>query len=581
LSGGTQADGQSQGGDVIVRCLHKSTNHQTQWERIEELLQNALDIEASERPAYLERACAGDGELRREVDALLSKEEKARSFIETPVFAYLAGQWTEPSAASLIGQRISHYRIESLINTGGMGEVFKAQDENLPRTVALKMLPAEFTADWSRVRRFEQEAFAASKLNHPSIITIFEIIHADGAHFIVTEYVEGHTLRQLLTDPATSRPQRLSAKQAIEISNQVASALKAAHTAWITHRDIKPENLMVRGDGLVKVLDFDIAKLNEKRTSEDETGDEAALPGYSLTSGTELETIPGTVLGTASYMSPEQARGEPLDGRTDLFSLGVVPYEMITGERLFAGATRAEALQAARREQEPLPASARFDRVPKELERIVRKALRRKREERYASAGEMLDELPALKRRLENRTSRRIAGFSVLALLLVEALATIATLASRSEVWDEQILRDGHTAAARRAVFSPDGRLLVSGGEDKQVIVWDFARRERLKTFTDHTGIVNAVAFSPDGKSFATGSDDKTVIIWDAARLEKTTVLRAADPKGRADRNLAHNHADSAPEPAILVGSRVIQGRGIGDHDRESVVRQPFPDLRS
>jgi WD40 repeat protein len=196
------------------------------------------------------------------------------------------------------------------------------------------------------------------------------------------------------------------------------------------------------------------------------------------------------------------------------------------GKRLFSGATRAAALQALQGDDEPLPPNVRFGPIPNDLQRIIRRMLRRNRDERYAAAGELLDDLNKLKRRLENRTARRIAGLSALAVVVAVTLAAVAAFLSVSEVWDEQILRDGHTAAARRAVFSPDGRLLVSVGEDQQVIVWDFARRERLKTFTDHTGPVNAVAFSPDGKWFATGSEDQTVIIWDALRLEKATVLR-------------------------------------------------------
>ncbi|MFL6273992.1 MAG: WD40 repeat domain-containing serine/threonine protein kinase [Blastocatellia bacterium] len=500
---------------------------QTQWQRIEELLQKALDLEPSRRQAFLEGACAGDQRLRREVEALLGKEERARSFMETPAFAYLA----EPPAAAFIGAHINHYRIESLVGRGGMGEVYRARDENLPRTVALKMLPAECTADADRVRRFEQEASAVSKLNHPNIITIFEIIHADGARFIVSEYVEGETLRQRLTDPATDRPQRLGVRQAIDIAIQVAGALKAAHTAWIIHRDIKPENIMVRGDGLVKVLDFGIAKLGQGDepgrgdTAMERRGDVESPIAASLHRPIAVSfTMPGAVMGTASYMSPEQARGEPLDGRTDIFSLGAVLYEMVTGERLFTGATHAEAFQAVR--GGPASPHYRFEHVPKELERIIRKALRHDRDERYASAGELLGEMEALKHRLESRTSRRVAKFSALALSAVMLFAAIATLASRREVWDEQVLRDGHTAAVRRAVFSPDGRLLVSVGEDRQVIVWDFARRERLATFTDHTDWVTAVAFSPDGKRFATGGFDRTVIVWDAVKLKKETVLR-------------------------------------------------------
>ncbi|HKQ06252.1 MAG TPA: protein kinase [Blastocatellia bacterium] len=517
---------------------------QTQWQRIEELLQEALDLEPGRRQAFLESACAGDARLRREVETLLGKEERARSFMETPAFAYLA---TERAAVSLTGAHVSHYRVESLVGRGGMGEVYRARDENLPRTVALKMLPAEFTADADRVRRFEQEAFTASKLNHPNIITIFEILHIEGSHFIASEYVEGQTLRQRLTEPATNKRLRLSVGQAIDIAIQVASALKAAHTAWIIHRDIKPENIMVRADGLVKVLDFGIAKLGQgggetgrwgdaamgrqgERGRQGDSGTIAASPLRPIAPSSPHSiaasfTVPGAVMGTASYMSPEQARGEPLDGRTDIFSLGAVLYEMVTGERLFTGATRAEALQAARGGPAAAP-HYRFEHVPKELERIIRRALRQDRDQRYASAGEMLVELESLKHRLENRTSRRVAKFSALALLAVMLLAGVATLASRNEVWDEQVLRDGHTAAVRRAVFSPDGRLLVSVGEDKQVIVWDFARRERLATFSDHTDWVSTVAFAPDGKRFATGSYDRTVIVWDAIKLQKEAVLR-------------------------------------------------------
>ena len=499
-----------------------------QWEQVEDLLQRTLDLEPRERAAFLDRNCADDPDLRSKIEALLAHETDAKSFLESPAVAHIAEQFidypqTPPS-------QIGRYRIEARIGEGGMGEIYRARDEALRRTVAIKTLPAEFTSDRERVQRFEQEAFAASRLNHPNIITIFEITHADETHFIVEEYVEGQTLRELLTDPQTQKPRKLEVEKALEISIQIAEALKAAHTAWIIHRDIKPENIMIRDDGLVKVLDFGIAKLGEQELVPRSTATlrSTAIPPKD---GAPNLTIPGAIMGTASYMSPEQARGEQLDGRTDLFSLGLVLYEMVVGERLLSGKTRAEVTKATEGTGEILPMNVRFGRTPRELQRIIRKMLRRNRDERYASASDLLDDLRKLKRRIESRSARRIIGVSAVAAVITMTLAVVAAFLSVSEVWEENILRDGHTAAVRRAVFSPDGRLLVSAGEDKQVIVWDFERRERLTTFNDHSDWVGALAFAPDGKRFATAGYDRTVIVWDALNLRKEAVLRGHQSK--------------------------------------------------
>ncbi len=472
--------------------------------QIDEILQAAIDVKLDERAAFLGAACGGDQELRREVESLLSLEAAAEEFIETPA------RIGNPRAP-LAGQRISHYLIEAQIGVGGMGEVWKARDETLRRVVALKMLPAEFTADPERVRRFEQEARAASALNHPNIITIYEIIHANGAHFIATEFVEGRTLRRMLTDQQSGQPRPIEIAEAIEIAIQIASALKAAHTAWIIHRDIKPENIMIRNDSLVKVLDFGIAKVGERVIADRHSNTSLQIPDSPLpTPHSPLPTLPGTIMGTANYMSPEQARGEHLDGRADIFSLGVIMFEMVTG---------------APGNEESLSKTAAFNHAPAGLQRIIRKALRHNREERYASAGEMLDDLNRLKQRIETLSSRRLVKIATLALALALALAAMAAWASVGEVWEERAMRDGHASVVRRAIFSPDGRLLVSAGEDNQVIVWDFARRERLKTLTDHTGWVTTAAFSPDGKWFATAGAEGSVIVWDAARLTKAAVL--------------------------------------------------------
>lgn len=484
---------------------------QKRWLQIEEVLQQALDLAPSQRSAFLKQVCVDDPTLLSKVAALLDRESDAGSFMESPAVARL--MQSDPPT------QISRYTIETRIGAGGMGEVYKARDETLGRVVALKMLPHEFTSDPERVQRFRQEAFAASRLNHPNIITIFEIVQQDGNHFIAEEYVEGQTLRELLTDAVSKAQRRLSLDRALDITLQVARALKAAHTAWIIHRDIKPENIMIREDGLVKVVDFGIAKLGDERGLTVNTLAEFQSNDSSL-------TVPGLIMGTASYMSPEQARGEQLDGRTDLFSLGILLYEMLAGSRLFAGTTRVEAIERLQQTDSVVRQGLKLGSIPKELQRILRRALQGNREDRYASASELLDDLVKFKQRLDSRTTRRIVSVSALAVVLAVAVVSIAAFLSVNETWEETILRDGHTAAVRRAVFSPDGKLLVSVGEDNQVIVWDFAQRMRLKTITDHKGVVNTVSFSLDGKWFLTGDEQQTTIVWDAKRLEPETVWR-------------------------------------------------------
>jgi TolB-like protein/Tfp pilus assembly protein PilF len=279
----------------------------------------------------------------------------------------------------VVGRRISHYQILSLIGAGGMGEVYIAQDTRLGRKVALKLLPAEFTEDPERARRFEREARAASALNHPNIITIYDIEQVDGLHFIVTEYVEGQTLRNLM--PAT----RVSMAEALEIAIQVAGALAAAHRAGIVHRDIKPENIMLREDGVVKVVDFGLAKLAEQQT-----------PALDSEAPTIFTTDPGTIMGSVSYMSPEQTRGKPVDTRSDIFSLGVVIYEMVAGSSPFEGETPSDVIASILR-TEPLPLAHYSPDIPAELERIVAKALAKDKEERYQTAQDLLIDLKRLK----------------------------------------------------------------------------------------------------------------------------------------------------------------------------------------
>jgi eukaryotic-like serine/threonine-protein kinase len=279
------------------------------------------------------------------------------------------------------GTSLGRYEVRSTLGAGGMGEVYLAYDTQLDRTIALKILHSDVASDIQRMRRFIQEAKAASSLNHPNILTIYEIGQANSTNFIATEFIDGETLRERMTKT------RVKLTEALDIAIQVASALSAAHAAGIVHRDIKPENIMVRRDGYVKVLDFGLAKLTEHHSA----GNEAT---------TMVNTDPGVIMGTVSYMSPEQARGLTLDARTDIWSLGVVLYEMVAGRVPFEGATPTDAIISIA-EREPAHLARHVPEVPVQLERIVRKALAKEREERYQTVKDLGLDLKSLGRELE------------------------------------------------------------------------------------------------------------------------------------------------------------------------------------
>ena len=362
------------------------------WKEIDSLFHAALEREASERAVFLADVCAGDEELRREVESLIASHEPSDSFIDSLAPGLAAEMLASPPDKST-GRTIGPYRILEFLGAGGMGEVYLAEDTRLSRRVALKLLPAQFITEQDRLHRFEREARAASALNHPNIITIHEIGKVDGAHFIVTEFIEGKTLRQQM-DAA-----RLRLRDALDVAIQVASALGTAHKAGIVHRDIKPENIMLRPDGLVKVLDFGLAKLAEPQMVG--TGDEASTL-------VRLKTESGFVLGTVSYMSPEQARGQAIDARTDIFSLGVVIYETVAGRPPFEGATTSDMIAAILRE-EPLPLREHSREVPAELDWVVQKALAKDREERYQTVKELQIDLKRVRQELERQAKPEIA----------------------------------------------------------------------------------------------------------------------------------------------------------------------------
>lgn len=371
-----------------------------QWKQIEALYNAALEIDAGERESFLAAACPGDEELRREVISLLASADRTDSFMEAPLMS-VGLMLMSAEHESLKGQTIGPYQLLELLGRGGMGEVYLAHDPRLNRRVALKLLPTAIVDDGERVRRFEQEARATSAISHPNVAHIYEIGEAQGRHYIAMEYVQGRTLRDAL------RRGPLEVGEALDIATQIAIALLAAHEAGVFHRDIKPENVVLRVDGYAKVLDFGLAKLVEDRLY---AGTPEVRPLPSLHTGPEL------LMGTSDYMSPEQVRRQPTDERTDLWSLGVVLYEMLAGRRPFPGRESREVIVAIL-ECDPEPVGCVREGLPQALQEIVAKALRKLRDERFQSAREMVDELRSVRPLIEGSASgasyRAVSSYAI------------------------------------------------------------------------------------------------------------------------------------------------------------------------
>lgn len=478
------------------------------WERAKQLYQAALKCGRDERWRFLAENCGDDEELLREVTSLLECSDDAAAFLEKPAIGEMAEAIV--ASKSLAGKKILHYNIVRLLGAGGMGEVYLAEDTRLKRLIALKILPATFGEDKTSVRRFEREACAASALNHPNILTVHEFGENDGMSFIASEYVKGRTLRERLVDGSP-----LALPETLDIARQVAAALRAAHTSGIIHRDIKPENVMIRDDAIVKVLDFGLAKPTAQKTNA--SGDEKE---------TVFQTTSGLIMGTATYMSPEQARGLKIDSRTDIWSFGVMLYEMLAGEPPFKGETTSDTI-ASILTREPAP----IDRdLPAGLDQILHKALEKEADRRYQTIEDLILDLEIIGPEQSGPFVRMTS----------ENLKTAVTMksapAGKSRWWG-------------RILIAAGGLLIVSAGA---VAIWKFYPRDPERKYANLlaslrvTQLIASNAEAGEGNWGPQISPNGTMIAYSMIKTGKRSIWTKQIPDGKENR-LSDGQGDRNP----------------------------------
>ena len=458
------------------------------WYKIEQIFHAALQRKAEDRATFLNQSCAGDLKLYDDVKALLSSYDNDDSFFEESVSALAAEMF-----ADRVGETIGPYEVLSQLGSGAMGVVYLAQDGRLGRKIALKLLPSQFTNDKDRLRRFQQEARAASALNHPNILTVYEVEQRDGLHYIATEFVDGVTLRQHI------QARRLTLDEVLNIAIQVAGALQAAHAAGIAHRDIKPENIMIRSDGYIKVLDFGLAKLTENELS------------------SAAETNPGVVMGTPRYMSPEQARGLDVDLRTDIFSLGTVIYELVTGKLPFEGETTSDVI-AALIKDEPESMRTSVPDLPVEFEEVVSEALVKDRGHRYQTIAEFLSALQGLKDKIKSGALVNTTDGSLDSQTISTRTATDPQAKQKTE---RVSLPKGWTLTIALGLMVVVGVVTVLSFRRRSPQVKDSPSvKEKIdatsRQLTNRDGFISAARFGADGSSvvYSAGFDGKPLELF-------------------------------------------------------------------
>jgi eukaryotic-like serine/threonine-protein kinase len=496
------------------------------WEQIENLFHRAAECTVEQRAALLDEACRNDADLRLEVEELLSSDCTPGDDFQSAVRSEL-GMFDFPR----VGENVSHYRILEGLGGGGMGLVYRAEDIKLGRQVAIKFLPEESATDPTSLGRFEREARSASALEHPNICPIYEFGEHDGRPFLVMQLLEGQTLRELIsTSDKGEAPFELN--PLFDLAIQILDGLDAAHRKGIVHRDIKPANVFVTKQRQAKILDFGLAKLTQNQADDDA----GAAPGVTSAPADLLLSQTGVAMGTAGYMSPEQLRGEKLDARTDLFSFGLVLYEMATGRRAFAGET-GSLLEHAILNQTPSPVREVNPAVPPKLERIINKALDKNLQSRYQTAAEIRADLETLRRELGSRRSRRWAA----------AVGTLALFTLVGSFW-----------FAKRQQQPPSPpisfRQLTANSSENRITGASISPDGQFLLYTDRTGM--------HYKVIATGATH-TIRLPEQLRKENMELSIADSPWSRDSRKFLANAHPSGIDVAAISEEEAIKRGGV------------------
>lgn len=510
------------------------------WQRIKEIFQSAQELGAAERVEFLNEACAGDESLREDVEALLTADASNEDFLSTPAYEFAAGILADGESEFSAGTKVGRYTILCPLGAGGMGQIYLAEDAQLGRKIALKLIAPEFATDPRRVHRFEQEARAASALNHPNVCVIHEIEVTDtGRHFIAMEYIQGLTLRdQLSRGP-------LSVFEALNVAVQVATALSSAHATAIVHRDIKPENIMLRPDGYVKVLDFGLAKLTEILPEQPRLQE----------ASTNVLTEAGTLMGTVKYMSPEQLRKARVDERTDIWSLGVVLYEMLTGVTPFEAPSSNEMVELI---LDPRPAPLLPAELPSRLQEIVKKALEKDRADRYQTMTKLASDLKTLQMELhrqaegdldlshkippllvsyrprgdEQNTRRVNADSAILSRLKSQAISTADFLLSEIRSHPKAAFFTGATSVLAFLLLLPSVARLIKPSSDRQQLTESVPATSMRPITNAGTSVYSAI--SPDGKQLAHIEEQggrQRLVVTNTANFATNVVVPPAEVK--------------------------------------------------